>query len=332
MMLERASLRLAMRVAILAPLVAACSGRAPGPDEANSVQTVPSGVILVKGAWASASDATTPVPEGGAIANTVYTNAYFGLTYPLSRDWVEKYDGPPPSDSGYYVLAQLEPRDTSNGHIRGSLVITAADLFFSPTRADNALQFVDFTRTHLQADYKVTRAPTQLTLAGHPFVRFDYFSAVAGLHWYVLATQIRCHIVQFVFTSRDVSLLERLLEGMAAGKLADDEVPVCIKDYASPGNILERVDPVLAGRKFNPIPVRVIIDREGKVKHTHVLSAFPEQSQAIMDALQRWKFKPYLRNGRPAEVETGIMFGHATENGVNATPAATAAGRPSRHW
>src|SRR6185312_2022215 len=92
MMLERARLRLAMRVAILAPLVAVCSGRAPGPDEANSVQTVPSGVILVKGAWASASDATTPVPEGGAIANTVYTNAYFGLTYPLSRDWVEKYD------------------------------------------------------------------------------------------------------------------------------------------------------------------------------------------------------------------------------------------------
>src|SRR6185312_6181315 len=38
MMLERASLRLAMRVAILAPLVAVCSGRAPGPDEANSVQ------------------------------------------------------------------------------------------------------------------------------------------------------------------------------------------------------------------------------------------------------------------------------------------------------
>jgi hypothetical protein len=321
MTFKRTSLRLAMRLLILSPLVAG----AQSPGELNSIQKVPSGVILVKGAWASASDATTPVPEGGEVTNIVYSNPYFRLTYPLSRDWVKKYDGPPPSDSGYYVLAQLEPRDTSNGTIRGSLIITAADLFFSPTKADSALQFVNFTRNHLQADYKVTRAPTQITLAGHSFVRFDYFSPVAGLHWYVLATQIRCHIVQFVFTSRDMKLLGQLLEGVASVKLSGEEVPVCIKDYASPENLVERVDPILTGRKFNPIPVRVIIDKEGRVKHTHILSAFPEQSKAIMDALQQWKFKPHLRNGQPVEVETGIMFGHSTENAPVPVPATASA-------
>jgi periplasmic protein TonB len=57
--------------------------------------------------------------------------------------------------------------------------------------------------------------------------------------------------------------------------------------------------------------VRVIIDRDGKVKHIHFLSAFPGQAQAIITALGQWRFKPYLRNGQPVEVETGILFGRA---------------------
>jgi len=37
------------------------------------------------------------------------------LTYALSPDWTEKFSGPPPSDSGYYVLAQSGPRTLSKG-------------------------------------------------------------------------------------------------------------------------------------------------------------------------------------------------------------------------
>jgi hypothetical protein len=289
------------------------------PQHLNPTQKVPSGVILVKGAWSSASDATTPVPEGGEIAHGDYANPYFRLTYPLPQDWIKKYDGPPPSDSGYYVLAQLEPREAVNGAIRGSMIITAADLFFSPTRAESALQFVNFARQNLQADYKVERAPTQLTVADHPFVRFDYFSPVAGLHWYVLATEIRCHVVEFVFTSRDVRLLGQQVKELASMKLTGDatgggEVPVCIKDYARPENIVAKVDPILTDRKFNPIPVRVIIDKQGDIKHIHFLSAFPDQAKAITDALHQWKLKPYMRDGRAMDVETGIMFGHAPES------------------
>lgn len=291
-------------------LVAVSSVRAQSPG-GTSVAKVPSGVILVKGAWSSASDQTTPVPEGGQVTNLAYNNSYFQLTLPLPQDWVQKYDGPPPSDTGYYVLAQLEPRDMVNGSIRGSMMITAADLFFSPTRANDALQFVKYTRDNLQGDYKVAHDPTPLTLAGRSFVRFDYFSPVAGLHWDVLATQLRCHVVQFVFTSRDTKLLDHLVDDLSKVKLTNDSAaPVCVKDYASPENIVEKVDPIFPGRRFNPIPVRVIIDKEGKVKHIHFLSAFPEQAKTVTDALQQWKFKPYLRDGRPVEVETGILFGH----------------------
>jgi len=332
---------------MLAPvlsLTAVCGGHAQseaqnGP-QSNPVQRVPSGVILVKGAWASASDTTTPVPEGGEVTHNVYNNPYFRLTYPLSKDWIKKYDGPPPSDIGYYVLAQVEPGDTFKGAMRGSIIVTAADLFFTPTGADGALQLINSTRDNLRADYKVVRAPTQITLDGHSFIRFDYVSPVAGLYWYVLATQIRCHAIQFVFTSRDVKLLDELLKEMATHlKLPEDagltrgagggEVPVCIKDYAIPENIVERVDPILTDRRFNPIPVRVIIDEEGRIKHIHFLSAFPEQSKAIADALRQWRFKPYLRDGQPAQVETGIMFGRmdGTPAPVRMTTSAPAAAK-----
>ena len=76
--------------------------------------------------------------------------------------------------------------------------------------------------------------------------------------------------------------------------------------------VVERVEPVLTEHRYNAIPVRLIIDKQGKVKHIHFLSAFPEQEKTISDALKQWKFRPYERDGQRLEVETGIMFGRAS--------------------
>lgn len=283
---------------------------------------LPTNTILVKGAWYSASDNVTPVPEGGRVNNNVYSNDYFGLTYALSPDWTENYSGPPPSDSGYYVLAQIKPADTFKGPDHGSVLIAAQDMFFSLAPASNALELIGFTQARLNAEYfTVEQVPTVVRIADRSFVRFDYVAPVAELHWRVLATEIRCHMVQLVFTSRDTKLLDGLIRDLAKLKLPDaadllsgtggGDVPVCIKDYARDENIMERVDPFFTERRFNPVPVRIIIDKEGKVKHIHFLSAFPDQAKVITDALLQWQFRPYLVDGKPVEVETGIMFGHA---------------------
>ncbi len=314
--------------ALFAPLLArGQAARSSGGDFSSNTQPVhpearvPPGVILVKGAWPSASDSVTPVPEGGSVSNNIFRNQYFGWTYALPKDWTQKYEGPPPSDSGRYVLAQLRPADTYKGSSRGTVLITAQDMFFTPLPVTNALQLVNYTKDNLQDDYKVELPPTQTKIAGRPFVFFAYWSPVAELHWYVLATEIRCHAVELVLTSRDTKLLENLVLDMSKMELPPEagptagtgggEVPVCIKDYARDETVIARVDPVFSERTFNPVPVRIIIDKQGKVKHIHFLSAFPDQARVITDALKRWKFKPYLRNGQPVEVETGIMFGRA---------------------
>ena len=313
--------------------------RAQGPSQSGGdfssnphPSVLPSDVILVKGAWSSASDSVTPLPEGGRVVKNAYTNPYFRLTYPVSPDWTEKYSGPPPSDSGYYVLAQIRSADRRKAISRGSILIAAQDLFFTLTPAGNVLELINYGKETLNADYQVEQPPTLVTIANHSFVRFDYSSPVAELHWHVLATQIRCHMVQFVFTSRDAKLVESLVQEMTkttlpveAGPISGrggGEVPVCIKDYARDENVLERVDPVFAERRFNPVPVRVIIDKEGKVKHIHFLSAFPDQAKAVSDALFQWRFRPYLRDGKPADVETGILFGRSPRRATSSASEA----------
>lgn len=323
-------LSILMVLVLGAPWLAwAQAARAPsavtnGGDFSNNVQPgtrVPTGVILVKGAWSSASDSVTPVPEGGSVAGNVFSDQYFRMTYPVPRDWEEKYKGPPPSESGRYVLAQLRPSDSFKGPARANILVTAQDLFFTPLPASNALELVNYSKNNLQADYKVELPPTPTKIGERFFTFFAYWSPIAELHWYVLATEIRCHAVEFVLSSRDPKLLESLVVDMNKMKLPEEAnptagtgggaQPVCIKDYATDKNVIARVDPMFSEHRFNPVPVRIIIDEEGKVKHIHVLSAFPDQAKAVTDALKQWKFKPYLRNGKPAEVETGIMFGRA---------------------
>ena len=288
----------------------------------NSPGKVPAGVLLVKGAWWSASDAVTPIPESGRVSGHEYANPYFHFSYPITPGWSQEYEGPPPSDSGYYVLAQLQSPQNAASASRGALMIAAQDMFFSTVPARNALELVKYTGDHLRAEYTIEREPAQVTIAGHSFVRLDYSAPVVSLHWTTLATQIRCHTVQFIFTGNDPHLIERLVNGMSAMNLpaeaglssaagaAATVHPAVRRTTRAGSNVISRTDPILTDRRTNPIPVRVVIDVHGHVKHIHFISSFPEQAKTVSDALRQWRrFKPYVVNGKAVEVETGIQFG-----------------------
>ncbi len=309
--------------ALLVNAAAASPGDAAAPGSAAAASgKVPEHTIMVKGAWPSASDSSTPLPEDGRFADGRYQNDYFGLTLRFSVHWQPGLEGPPPSDSGSYVLAQIVPVDSFKAEKPGHLLISAQDTFFTPTHASSALELVDFTEDRLDRSvYRVEEAPHEVQFAGHAFIRFAYRSPIANMHWTVFATEIRCHILEFVFVSTRPRELAELLKAMntitlrsTAGAVADGgDVPVCIKDYAVADNIIRREDPILTVPRYNPIPVRVIIDRHGRVKHIHFLRAFPDQAKSITDALLRWRFKVHGVAGEPVEVETGIVFGRTTQ-------------------
>ncbi len=69
------------------PQSAPQSGHTGGGDfsdvtNPDPTKVVPKDTIIVKGAWSSASDSTTPLPEGSAVTNNVFTSRYFGIAYP----------------------------------------------------------------------------------------------------------------------------------------------------------------------------------------------------------------------------------------------------------
>jgi hypothetical protein len=249
-----------------------------------------------------------PSPEGGAVASGRYNNRYFDLSYPLPEGWTEGLAGPEPSQTGYYVLSSLVP----TGEFDGKVLIAAQDRFFAPNPDSDAAQAAnDFRDAMARIDGMAVDEPAERNIASHTMQRVNYSGV--GLYRAMFETEIRCHFVSFNLTARSPERLEELagtLESLshADGGNATTAVPVCIKDYAVADNLLHRVEPDPADPKFTSIPVRIIIGRDGAVKHVHVINGSRQQRRNIEEALLQWKFKPPRINGEAVEVETGLLF------------------------
>lgn len=249
------------------------------------------------------------VPEEGTVMDGRYTNKYFDLSFTLPEGLIAGPAGPEPSETGYYTLTSLVP----DGEPDGAILIAAQDMFFEPRpRSDVAAEAGDFRNAMARIDgMTIDQEPSEANIAGHLMQRID-FSGV-GLYRATFVTEIRCHFVSFNLTARSPELLADLAKSLsdlssAAGTDATPPVPLCVKDYAVADNLLQRVEPDAVGPKFTSIPVRIVIDSEGSVKHIHVIHASDKQRRSIEEALRQWKFKPPQVDGRAVEIETGLLF------------------------
>jgi hypothetical protein len=246
-------------------------------------------------------------PEDGKVVDGVFVSDYFNLSYRLPDGWTEGLAGPDPSQSGYYVIGTWAPKRD----FAGTVLVVAQDMFFAPDSSDDVKNVVAEFRQVMSAvdGMTIDREPTQVSVGGHPGYRID-FSGV-GLFRSMFAIEIRCHVVTFNLTSRDPELLKNLARSLdnldPVRKEMSDAVPECLRDYASE-NIVHRVEPDGVGAKAVSVPVRMIVATDGSVKHVHVIRASAAQRRNIEEAVRQWKFKSYVKEGRPVEVETGMMF------------------------
>jgi len=261
------------------------------------------------GALHYGTGASMPNPEDGSITAGAYTNEYFDLSYPLPSEWTEDLAGPGASGSGYYTLGTFVPP----GELTGTIMIAAQDMFFAAGPQDTAVAMVaDFHHAMSEIDgMTIDQAPLQTTMGGRDFHRVD-FSGV-GLYRAMLATEIRCHLVSFNITTSDPERRAALVTSVnnlssPRGGKAGSAGPPCIKDYASDANVLHKVEPVFGGSVVESIPARIIVGTDGGVKHVHVIRATPERRDEIVRAVAQLKLKPFLQNGRPVAVETGLVF------------------------
>jgi len=60
-------------------------------------------------------------------------------------------------------------------------------------------------------------------------------------------------------------------------------------------------------RVQGPVVLAAVIGKDGSIQGLHVLStASPLLNQAAMDAVKEWRYRPYILNGEPVEVDTQI--------------------------
>jgi protein TonB len=85
------------------------------------------------------------------------------------------------------------------------------------------------------------------------------------------------------------------------------------------GMLIHKVEPLYpaiarTARVEGSVKISAIIGRGGRIEQATVLSGSPLLSAAALDAIRQWRYRPYLLNGEPVEVETQItvnfVLGH----------------------
>jgi periplasmic protein TonB len=86
---------------------------------------------------------------------------------------------------------------------------------------------------------------------------------------------------------------------------------VRISQGVTTGMLVHRVEPpypalARSARISGSVVLKAIISKEGTIEDLTLVSGHPMLVPAAIDAVRQWRYRPYLLNGQPVEVETTI--------------------------
>jgi TonB family protein len=67
--------------------------------------------------------------------------------------------------------------------------------------------------------------------------------------------------------------------------------------------------------------VKILVSETGDVENVEVISGDPVLAKAALEAVKKWKFKPFIKNGKPVKVSTKLPFDFAFRGNVSDKPA-----------
>jgi protein TonB len=78
------------------------------------------------------------------------------------------------------------------------------------------------------------------------------------------------------------------------------------------GMVIRKVEPkypkiALGARIVGIVLLKAVIGKDGDIKELQVVSGHPILVPAAIDAVKQWRYRPYLLNGEPVEVETNVI-------------------------
>lgn len=86
------------------------------------------------------------------------------------------------------------------------------------------------------------------------------------------------------------------------------------------GNLIYRVQPIYptlarSARIQGQVLLRAIISRTGTIENLQTISGHPMLVGAAVDAVRQWRYRPYILNGEPVEVETQVTVNFSLSGG-----------------
>jgi periplasmic protein TonB len=107
--------------------------------------------------------------------------------------------------------------------------------------------------------------------------------------------------------------------------------PVAVPKVATPQRVRvsQGVSQGLLIRKVNPtypplarqariqgtVILRAVISKDGSIENLQLVSGHPMLAPAAIEAVKQWRYKPYLLNGEPVEVDTEVQVNFTLSGG-----------------
>jgi protein TonB len=84
----------------------------------------------------------------------------------------------------------------------------------------------------------------------------------------------------------------------------------------SEGDLIRKVQPTYpplarAARIQGTVVLQAVISKQGGIENLRVLAGHPMLVPAAIEAVRQWRYRPYILNNDPVEVETQITVNFA---------------------
>jgi protein TonB len=95
---------------------------------------------------------------------------------------------------------------------------------------------------------------------------------------------------------------------------------VRVSSGVSTGMLVRKVPPsypplARQARIQGTVVLQATISKEGSIENLQLISGHPMLAPAAIEAVKQWKYKPYLLNGEPVEVETQVQVNFTLAGG-----------------
>lgn len=282
-------------------------------------------------------------PPLGLFKDDAYSNDYFSIYYPLSRDWVRettlmraKLSAEGKIQAGYLLLAAVHiPQDAEPLRAESSFVVLALQRSGTPAR-DDCKKYLEGIADELRdrKEGEKKGEVTQFSVAGHEFYRADFEYRHGIDHGATLCTGVKEYLLEWNIAGWSKHAIETAVETLKAITAARPSAPVApatatpasspskaaikqvlVAQGVTMGLLVKKVQPVYPPEARNAhiqgtVRLRAVINKNGDVVDLEVEGGPVELVVSAVNAVRKWKYRPYLLAGEPVEVQTEIQVNY----------------------